>query len=702
MNPLLQRATGSSNQATAPSNQLNLATPNVRRTFNRFDNSYKHYSTAYYGEYTPFFVQEMNAADYKRFKSIIQVRTETLKSPLYSGVKMNKDYFFTPYDALLPINWEKIFKNPSQGDDVPVDANTCIRYFLPTLKSLISRFVTAVNQGFTNITSSDPGTKARAVDQLITIYLSFPLIDAFLSSSGICARMGSPFSHLFRFTLDNKSLSWDRYCEYLFPVLFCDGNDFGFRFSSSSQDIDYVFTIDSSVDGSSIFVSALNQSPSFAKISPKDALTLFRYYPTCMIGFTDWREYFNQLSFTNAPNLSLVRSTKFDSVSDFSLLTAQNQVFNYSRMAAYALSCAQFYSNGNVDSVYNAQLYRDMMSSFCRSIVQNVSSFTPTFFYNGVATSFDWLSGHYCLQAFQSCFESSTHIDYADIFYLRSIFDIHNTLKYGDYFTGAHTRPLAVGDVTAPVLGNKVSAIDVTKAISYQRFLNVVVKLKNEMKDYLSTIFGTLPAPDYHESKLVSHSEGSVDGFEVANTTSDNQGNLTSLLHNVQEKFEYELDIDQPGVALGVVSFVASRAYSMTSDRQIHISDRYDMFNPMLQNIGDQPVLSIEKSGFFDEPFAYHSRFMEYKQRFNVASGAFVDKLRSYCIISDNLFEPSNALEVLARNLTPAYIRLTPREFDRFFVRNGSWSYGNNYHFICEFDNQSDDVREADYSPSIL
>ncbi len=703
MNPLLQRANGSSNQATAPSNQLNLATPNVRRTFNRFDNSYKHYSTAYYGEYTPFFVQEMNAADFKRFKSIIQVRTESLKSPLYSGVKMNKDYFFTPYDALLPINWEKIFKNPSQGDDVPEDSNMILKDFLPLLNNLIVRFLHSVNYSLTYINDTDEVKKNLAVEHIIHVYLGFPLLDAFLSSSGICARMGSPFSHLFRFnTSSHKNLSWDRYTEFLFPLLFTDGNTFGFRFNTSSQDIDYTFTIDSSVDGSSSFVSMLNQTPSNAKVSPKDVLTLFRYYPSCMIGFNDYREYFSQLSFSKNPDLSELRSSSLDRVIDFSTLSAQDKVFNYSRMAAYALSCAQFYTNGNVDSVYNAQLYRDMMSSFCRSIVQNIDNFTPSFFYNGVATSYDWLSGHYCYQAFLSSFSTSSNINYADIFYLRSIFDIHNTLKYGDYFTGAHTRPLAVGDVTAPVVGDKVSAIDVTKAISYQRFLNVVVKLKNEMKDYLSTIFGTLPAPDYHESKLVSHSEGSVDGFEVANTTSDNQGNLTSLLHNVQEQFEYELEIDQCGVALGVVSFVASRAYSMTSDRQVHIADRYDMFNPMLQNIGDQPVLSIEKSGYFAEPFAYHSRFMEYKQRFNVASGAFVDKLRSYCIISDNLFEPSNALEVLARNLTPAYIRLTPREFDRFFVRNGSWSYGNNYHFICEFDNQSDDVREADYSPSIL
>ena len=638
MNPLLQRANGSSSQATAPTNKLNVATPQVRRTFNRFDNSYKHYSTAYYGEYTPFFVQEMNAADFKRFKSIIQVRTESLKSPLYSGVKMNKDYFFTPYDALLPINWEKIFKNPSQGDDVPEDSNMVIKDFPNVLKRLLSSFMAALRYGLTNITSSDEAVKSSAIENLLKVYLGFPLLDAFLSSSGICARMGSPFSHLFRFktNMSQNAFSWDRFTDMFLPCLFHDGNQFGFRFNTSKQDVDYIFVTDSSVDGSSSFVSDLTQIPSRANVSPKDVMMLFRYYPSCMIGFNGFKEYFGQLSFDSG-EVDVVSNCSFEVVADIAALSEQDKVFNYSRMAAYALSCAQFYTNGNVDSVYNAQLYRDMMSSFCRSIISNVSSFTPTFFYNGVATSFDWLSGHYCLQAFLSAFSShSVQIDFADIFYLRSIFDIHNCLKYGDYFTGAHTRPLAVGDVTAPVVGDKVSAIDVTKAISYQRFLNVVVKLKNEMKDYLGTIFGTLPAPDYHESKLVSHSEGSVDGFEVANTTSTDQGNLTSLLHNVQEQFEYELEIDQCGVALGVVSFVASRAYSMTSDRQIHIADRYDMFNPMLQNIGDQPVLSIEKSGYFGVPFAYHSRFMEYKQRFNVASGAFVDKLRSYCIISDN------------------------------------------------------------------
>lgn len=702
MNPLMMKGNGSSNQATNPTNSLNVATPSVRRTFNRFNNSYVHYSTANYGEYTPFFVQEMNPADLKKFRSKTQVRTESLKTPLYSGVKMNKDYFFVPFDALLPNNWQKIFKNPSQGDDVPDDANMASFDFLSLdglLQSLVADFIGAISFLQTNPkTASTEADKQKRLNAIFVVYFGFPLMDAFFSSSGLCARLGSPFSHLFTFGFGSNRLSWDRFSEVLYPMLFNDGMQFGFRFSSAVTSGDYLFTIDSSISGQSSFIEQLSGTPSLARISPKDALALFRYYPSCMYGYNGWNDMYDKLDFSLLASKEKISSRVVSLPPEGS----QDAVFNYSRMAAYALCCSQFYTNGNVDSVYNAELYRDMMSSFVRGFFP--ASASMTFLYNGVKTQYDWLSSHFFDSAMTSAFafNTTTALSFDAMFYLRSIFDIHNTLKYGDYFSGAHTRPLAVGDVTAPVIGDKVSAVDITKAISYQRFLNVVVKLKNEMQDYLRTIFGTLPAPDYHEAKLVSHSEGAVDGFEVANTTSEDQGNLTSLLHNVQENFEFTLEIDQAGIALGVVSFVASRAYCLASDRQVHIRDRYDMFNPMLQNIGDQPVLGVEKSGFFAEPFAYHSRFMEYKQRVNIASGAFVDKLRSYCIISDSLFEPSNALEVLAQNLTPAYIRLTPREFDRFFVVDGSWSYGNNYHFICEFDNESDDIREADYSPSIL
>lgn len=129
--------------------------------------------------------------------------------------------------------------------------------------------------------------------------------------------------------------------------------------------------------------------------------------------------------------------------------------------------------------------------------------------------------------------------------------------------------------------------------------------------------------------------------------------------------------------------------------------DRYDMFNPMLQTIGDQPIYGMEKSVLYTTPFGYVQRYMEYKQRYNIASGAFDDALRSYCIICDSPHASSNALELLSPNVNPVSIRLTPRELDRFFT-SVAWSYGNSFHFICEFDNEVDDVREADFAPSIL
>ena len=151
MNPLYQAAAGSNN-ATAPTNSLNDAAPSVRHTFNRFNNGYSHYTSASYGEYTPFFVQICNPADSKKFKSISQIRTLSLNSPLYSQMKMNKDYFFVPYDAILPNSWQKIYRNPSQGDDVPNDANTVIgdvrllfdfaRIFIDNAKTLFNTTLT--------------------------------------------------------------------------------------------------------------------------------------------------------------------------------------------------------------------------------------------------------------------------------------------------------------------------------------------------------------------------------------------------------------------------------------------------------------------------------------------------------------------------------------------------------------------------------
>lgn len=686
MNPLFQAGSGPNN-ATAPNNKLNDAAPAVRHTFNRFNNGYKHYTSANYGEYTPFFNQICNPADSKKFKSVSQVRTLSLKSPLYSQVKMNKDYFFVPYDAILPHSWQKIYRNPSQGDDVPTDANTVISD-VRTLYKFAARFVQMV-KNFFNVTAS--GTADAAIlAQGKYIYMAFPLMDAFFSSSGLLSRLGYNNNHSATFTIDSQFFpTWDRCAEVLYPMLFPDGVTMPFTFASGG--VGYKFTI----GNDSNFI--VNESyPAMMSISGRDALSFMRYFPDyIMSNDTDFLAFLKGVRGKRTESLVFVTS---DFISD-NVLETKNLVFNYDQCVAYNLCCAQFYTNGNVDSVYNAELYRDALGTF----VKLFNDTFDTYAYNGINVLYDVASGHYMSIALDiaSAEGGTTTSILSSLSYLRNIFCIQNSLKYGDYFTGSHTRPLAVGDVTAPIIGDKVRAVDMTKAIAYQRFLNVVVKLKNSFADYLRSLFGTLPAPDYHEAKFVSHSEGSVDGFEVANTTGDNQGNLVTLLHSVKENFEFELQVDMPGIAIGVVSFVASRAYCQTRDRMFMREDRYDMFNPMLQTIGDQPIYGMEKSSLYTSPYGYVQRYMEYKQRYNVASGAFDDALRTYCIICDSPHASSNALELLSPNVNPVSIRLTPRELDRFFT-SVAWSYGNSFHFICEFDNQCDDVREADYAPSIL
>lgn len=684
MNPLYQ-AGSAPNNATAPTNKLNDAAPAVRHTFNRFNNGYKHYTSANYGEYTPFFSQICNPADSKKFKSVSQVRTLSLKSPLYSQVKMNKDYFFVPYDAILPHSWQKIYRNPSQGDDVPSDANTVI----PDVKVLFqfaSSFVERVKQF---LDSSIEINDLMLIPLGKFIYLAFPLMDAFFSSGGLLSRLGYNNNHSVVFNFGAKFYpTWDRCAEVLYPMLFPEGA--GFRFDFPTGGVGYSFTISNQAD----FIVS-DAYPNLMSISGRDALSFMRYYPdNIMINETAFLSFLKSVRTKSSTTQFTVKS-----LLQSQSLETKNFVFNYDQCVAYNLCCAQFYTNGNVDSVYNAELYRDALGSY----VKLFNGSFDTYSYNGINVLYDVASGHYLSIALSKATadESTPDAYIAALSYLRNIFCIQNSLKYGDYFTGSHTRPLAVGDVTAPVVGEQVSAVDMTKAIAYQRFLNVVVKLKNSFADYLRSLFGSLPAPDYHEAKFVSHSEGSVDGFEVANTTGDNQGNLVTLLHSVKENFEFELQVDMPGISLGIVSFVASRAYCQTRDRMFMREDRYDMFNPMLQTIGDQPIYGMEKSPLYTTPFGYVQRYMEYKQRYNVASGAFDDVLRTYCIICDSPHASSNALELLSPNVNPVSIRLTPRELDRFFT-SVAWSYGNSFHFICEFDNQCDDVREADYAPSIL
>ena len=93
------------------------------RNRSTFDLSHHHLTTLPFGYVLPFFKMESVAGDKINLRSDMSLNTFTLKSPIVSNIRLKKDYFNVPMEAILPFNWSKIYSNPVVGDDVPTECN---------------------------------------------------------------------------------------------------------------------------------------------------------------------------------------------------------------------------------------------------------------------------------------------------------------------------------------------------------------------------------------------------------------------------------------------------------------------------------------------------------------------------------------------------------------------------------------------------
>ena len=87
----------------------------------KFNLDAHHLTTLPFGMYVPFFNMECVNGDNINLRSQHSLNTFTLKSPVLSNIRMRKDYFSVPMEAILPFNWDKIITNPLFGDDVDAE-----------------------------------------------------------------------------------------------------------------------------------------------------------------------------------------------------------------------------------------------------------------------------------------------------------------------------------------------------------------------------------------------------------------------------------------------------------------------------------------------------------------------------------------------------------------------------------------------------
>lgn len=651
-NPLYH-TNDSPNNSTQPTKAVNRQGVSVSRTHNTFDMSYFHYKTQKFGQYEPFFVMEGVPGDVIPFSSSHNVRALPMSSPFLSSLKLNKDYFLVPNQAIQPNTWEYIFRNPTQGDDVPEDAHNLFPIGSGA-NSIIRTFLSSLS-----------GPAPDSSDGWIRVLWSLLLSEPFLSSGSLLYQLGYKIN--FSFVYDDDTISsFDSAFDYFIN---------GIEFINIELDNGQTFSSDD--------------------IGKYAVISLMRFYGS--------RCFVEELSMS--PGFSCPSLSSFDSI------FPDDSFISMDRVIAYQLSCAQYYVNPNVDFIYNAQLYRDNIYSLWRKSFADEDGVTGTsqiltFPYNGTIVSYDYCSLAYYERACNYIIEGWNDLTLPDIVniydYINALFGLRESLRFGDYFTDSRTQPLAVGDNNVPVVDGSINVIDTSRSIIYQRFRNAVVKLGNNFGDYLRGIFGTEPSPDYHIPKFIVHQDFDVSGFEVSNTTSESQGNIVTNLNTQDDTYVFEVSVDMPCVILGISSFTIPRAYMQTKDRQFFHQNRFDMFNPMLQYVGDQPVYNIERTQQTSEDiFGYQSRYNEYKQRYSVVSGGFTSVLPAWTFVADSLFDPVVSFDI-ADNQSPDFIRAHDYEFNRFLSRIPGYSLGTGFHFIIVYNNKCVANRPMEVNPNTL
>ncbi|QCS36072.1 major capsid protein [Capybara microvirus Cap1_SP_116] len=341
------------------------------------------------------------------------------------------------------------------------------------------------------------------------------------------------------------------------------------------------------------------------------------------------------------------------------------------RVIAYHGVCCQYCTNTMVDSYYTLDKWLENM----RSLGDQAIGSTPVYWtLNGVRHSYDIISSGYISSILGKIQNSNS------FYFLLNLFSYHRSLRYGDYFTSARTRPLAVGDVNISVSGSSVSAIDVNRNMWKQRFFNSVQRTSQNIYDYLQSQFGTKPERIAPQPNFICSQEYKIGGMEVENTA-NNQGNVVTLLRSGASNYLFEVFIDEPSIVIGTVSFRMHMPYYQGYDKAMANIDRFQRFNPYLQHVGEQSISLRElRQGDLNNnsTFGYQLRYAEYKNAISRATGGFASGALKGWVA---LFESLNNSNVIDSN----FIRNHNEDVDSLYSSLTATNLCDYFHFQIAF-----------------
>lgn len=714
--------------------------------------------TLRYGEVTPTSVFDTVSGDRHLMSEGVKVFLDEVQNRVMSDINTYVDYFNVPYRSIFPINWDKIIVHPNRGSDVPFGALPQIP-FLHLMRNLLNATldITVRPIGVNEVLSLDTSDRGWTFESFSysslfngeedTPYLS----DIYLSNIQFVRLLYFCFIMSRGQLLDNLNYALENISDDIYGI----NTRYGYQKNNFQQRIDDFFEIlaraaiankfslvgiDLSFNSNDDEFNLMNNFYDFALVdnySQQNGVKL-RYMPDAegewslsdfraalydcferglypLIYAKDYEnrgysipyvltndavsilEYFEGYLFQfQTPDLTV---TEFDNFFDAGYM-------NPARIVAYQQSVAEYFSNDTVDSVFTSELWMQNIRSLMYPSVDMLGT-EPTFRYNGIDTEYDMFTTGGFVRAWFSSWSLLNGYLTRLLPFLSNVFIQRRSIRFRDYFASARTRMLAVGDLRIPVQSDgTISPIDTTKGIMFQRFFNAVNRWTRKVKNYMASLFGVVPTVNECSPSWICRRVNAMQSDTIAKTSGDDQGKVSTNLVSTTSDFIFDIFIDDFSVVLGVTSFDIQPYYSSGVDRSYRHIDRFSMFNPMLQNIGDQEIRTDELTGdvklFPDNPFGYVTRYGEYKVGVPRAHGGFVNNIPARVFIYPVKTMSQYSGDKVTWRIDSDFIRDAPYFLDLFKPALTSLSPAQYYHFTASVNNPHNSSRKISMWPGIL
>lgn len=698
--------------------------------YSPFDLSHQEIFTARFGEYTPYCHIDTIPADRVVLSSNLKTIHNRIDGHLLSTVNQYDETFFVSLANLLPNAYERFIPNPTTGEDLPNSAlpQIPIGLFIANLLTsnnqihILGRFgedsdIVEIydyhNDILRNISNTVSDDEERA--RFAYVVSQYSLIAFILSRGQLLDMLGfqpDVNQESIRGLVKSFKSRWqiiiDNYFTSLFELLRVsrakvDTIPFGFRNNDTSHYVSLNSNeIKFDVDGT--FVDEVYNYREWLY----DA---FEHGKLPWVSMPDIEESKELGTFMDSlAELSVMLRNFVDSfinggtepiVPTINDINSSAEPFakgyiNPLKILGYQLCIAQYGTNDYVDNIYTADLYMQNLRSVMFPAINDLSQ-EPIYSYNGVEFEYDLMTfGAWRRSFFDLTFEGGLARSWL---VATLLFVMRRSLKYGDYFATARPRMLAVGDLYVNVIDGKVSPIDMTQNTLMQRYLNSANYLGRRIDSLYAGVYGVVPSDRPVCPRYVSHRK-TVLQSQLTNNTAEKQGEQTTNLVGYADGSTMGVDVflDDYGVLISIVSYDVLPVYTSGIDRTFEFSDRFDYFNPQLQNIGDQPIKQSELYGNFEvqnRVFGYQMRNAELKFKVSRCHGGCVNDLMGYVF--------RYPIETMSyENIGPDFIRDKPMYFDQLAQRMSGLSPAEYYHFIVAAVNEVKTARKMQPTPPIL